>query len=133
MSVTWYCTLAILRTLHHQIFKKYNMFIDLTILTSYSHWPDAILIESEAFVQRVSSHGLIEHVTAGEVERATIVLVNGNQANIDATECWRGRGLITRALNNADALVKHRGNEFNILFLIQHLIFPIFLCIPTMG
>lgn len=48
-------------------------------LTSDAYWSDGVLVESEALLQRVSSHVLVEDVAPGEIQNATIVLVFGDE------------------------------------------------------
>ena len=54
-------------------------------LTCTAHGPDAIFIESEALLQGLCPHVLVEHVTACEVQQGTEVLVMGNQTDVNAT------------------------------------------------
>lgn len=49
------------------------------LLTSDAYWPDGVLVESEAFLQSVSSHVFIEDVAAGEIQNAAVVLVFGDE------------------------------------------------------
>lgn len=49
------------------------------LLTSDAYWSDAVLVESEALLQSVSSHVFIEDVAASEIQNATVVLVFGDE------------------------------------------------------
>lgn len=51
--------------------------------TSDAYWSDAVLVESEALLQSVSSHVFIEDVAAGEIQNATVVLVFGDEPDIN--------------------------------------------------
>lgn len=48
-------------------------------LTSDAYWSDGVLVESEALLQRMSSHVLVEDIAPGEIENATVVLVFGDE------------------------------------------------------
>lgn len=48
-------------------------------LTSDAYWSDGVLVESEALIQRVSPHVLVEDVAPGEIQNAAIVLVFGDE------------------------------------------------------
>ena len=45
------------------------------LLTSDTEWPYCILIESEALLQCMSSHGLVKDVASSEIENTAIVLI----------------------------------------------------------
>lgn len=49
------------------------------LLTSDAYWSDGVLVESEALLQSVSPHVLIEDIAAGEIQNATVVLVFGDE------------------------------------------------------
>lgn len=48
-------------------------------LTSDAQWPDGVLVEREALLQRVSPHVLVEYVTAGEVQHSAEILIFRNE------------------------------------------------------
>lgn len=48
-------------------------------LTSHAYWSDGVLIESKALFQRMSSHVLVEDITPGKIQNATVVLVFGDE------------------------------------------------------
>ena len=56
------------------------------IHTCSSHRANAILVQSESFFQCVRSHLLVEHVAAGEIEDPKVVLILGNETDVDSTE-----------------------------------------------
>ena len=58
--------------------------------TCTAHGPERVFIESEAFFECMFSHGLVEHIAAGEVQHSTKVLVMGNDP---ITQEYRRRSL----------------------------------------
>lgn len=76
--------------------------------------PQSVLVQRESFLQRMSSHGFVEHVAAGEVENAAVILIFRQDPYIKSTE-----GMVAVKLTDAHelsvAVREHIGNQTYLL------------------
>ncbi len=48
-------------------------------LTGDAQWTDGVFVESEALLQSMGPHVLVEYVTAGEVQHTAVILILWNK------------------------------------------------------